>query len=211
MQSLIQQLMEFRKVETGYLELYVQDVDMWELVANTTGNFVDIAEEKEITFTIEITPDVRTWNTDRSAFEKVLFNLLSNAFKYTPDKGTVSLNMTLIDGYLHLIIKNTGKGIKEEEQSLVFNRFKVLDRLEDQILSGVETRTGIGLALCKTLVDLMKGSIKIDSKLNEYTAFILQFPMLEKSASRSKVEETAKSPRIELPSEKVLVENKMWK
>lgn len=46
MQSLIQQLMEFRKVETGYLELYVQDVDMWELVANTTGNFVDIAEEK---------------------------------------------------------------------------------------------------------------------------------------------------------------------
>lgn len=206
MQSLIQQLMEFRKVETGYLELYVQDVDMWELVANTTGNFVDIAEEKEITFTIEITPDVRTWNTDRSAFEKVLFNLLSNAFKYTPNKGTVSLNMTLIDGYLHLIIKNTGKGIKEEEQSLVFNRFKVLDRLEDLILSGVETRTGIGLALCKTLVDLMKGSIKIDSKLNEYTAFILQFPMLEKSASRSKVEETAKSPRIELPSEKVLVE-----
>ena len=105
---------------------------------------MDIAEEKEITFTIEITPDVRTWNTDRSAFEKVLFNLLSNAFKYTPDKGTVSLNMTLIDGYLHLIIKNTGKGIKEEEQSLVFNRFKVLDRLEDLILSGVETRTGSG-------------------------------------------------------------------
>lgn len=126
MQSLIQQLMEFRKVETGYLELYVQDVDMWELVANTTGNFVDIAEEKEITFTIEITPDVRTWNTDRSAFEKVLFNLLSNAFKYTPNKGTVSLNMTLIDGYLHLIIKNTGKGIKEEEQSLVLTVLKCL-------------------------------------------------------------------------------------
>ena len=101
----------------------------------------------------------------------------------------VTLQVTLADSCLHLVIKNTGKGIKEEEKSQVFNRFKVLDRLEDQILSGVATRTGIGLALCKTLVDLMKGSIKIDSKLDEYTAFILQFPILEKSVPHPNKEE----------------------
>ena len=189
MQALIQQLMEFRKAETGYLELYVQTVDIKELIALTTDNFVDIAEEKGIAFTVDIAPDVVNWNTDRSAFEKILFNLLSNAFKYTPDKGVVTLQVTLADSCLHLVIKNTGKGIKEEEKSQVFNRFKVLDRLEDQILSGVATRTGIGLALCKTLVDLMKGSIKIDSKLDEYTAFILQFPILEKSVPHPNKEE----------------------
>ena len=207
MQDLIQQLMEFRKAETGYLELYVQNVDIRELVAHTVDNFVDIAEEKEIIFTTEIAPDIKTWNTDRGAFEKVLFNLLSNAFKYTPDKGVVSLHIALKDESLQLIIKNTGKGIKEEEKSLVFNRFKVLDRLEDQILSGVETRTGIGLALCKALVDLMKGSIRIDSKLNEYTAFILRFPMLEKSNPRPNMEELVlKTPETEPLLEKTSVE-----
>lgn len=190
MQTLIQQLMEFRKVETGYLELYVQNVDIRELVAHTAGNFVEIAAEKKIVFSIDIAPEVELWNTDRGAFEKILFNLLSNAFKYTPDKGVVSLNLTLVHECLYLVIKNTGKGIKEEEKSLIFNRFKVLDRLEDQILSGGETRTGIGLALCKTLVDLMKGTIKVDSELNEYTAFILQFPMLEKSVSRPRIEDS---------------------
>lgn len=204
MQVLIQQLMEFRKAETGYLELYVQNVDMKELVAHTADNFVDIAEEKEITFTIEIAPEITTWNTDRSALEKVLFNLLSNAFKYTPEKGTVTLSMKLTGEYLQLIIRNTGKGIKEEEQSLVFNRFKVLDRLEDQILSGVEIRTGIGLALCKTLVDLMQGSISIDSKQNEYTAFVLQFPMLKKSATKPAMTDSdAVVPEIEHLTEKI--------
>lgn len=188
MQALIQQLMEFRKAETGYLELYVQKIDVRELVEHTTDNFRDIAEEKNIIFTTEIAPVIKTWNTDRSAFEKILFNLLSNAFKYTPERGIVSLNITLVEGCLHLVIRNTGKGIRDEEKSLVFNRFKVLDRLEDQILNGVEIRTGIGLALCKALVDLLKGTIKIESKLNEYTAFVLQFPMLEESVSRPKTD-----------------------
>ena len=177
MQELIQQLMEFRKVETGYLELSIEKTDIGELVEHTASNFVEMAEEKSIGFSQCL--EVNTWNTDRGAFEKILFNLLSNAFKYTPDKGNVSVRIERVKDCLQLTVRNTGRGIREEEQSLVFNRFKVLDRLEDQILTGgSEIRNGIGLALCKSLVDLLRGDIRIDSRENDYTDFIVRLPQL---------------------------------
>lgn len=183
MQELIQQLMEFRKVETGYLELFIEETDIQDLVEHTAGNFVELAEEKSIDFTQSLESGAKTWNTDRGAFEKILFNLLSNAFKYTPDKGRVSVHVECTDGHLVLTVRNTGKGIRKEDQSIVFNRFKVLDRLEDQILTaGSEMRNGIGLALCKSLVNLLQGSICIDSQENEYAAFIVRLPRLAKSA-----------------------------
>ena len=177
MQELIQQLMEFRKIETGYLELSIEKTDIGELVEHTASNFVEMAEEKSIGFSQCL--EVNTWNTDRGAFEKILFNLLSNAFKYTPDKGNVSVRIERVKDCLQLTVRNTGRGIREEEQSLVFNRFKVLDRLEDQILTGgSEIRNGIGLALCKSLVDLLRGDIRIDSRENDYTDFIVRLPQL---------------------------------
>lgn len=183
MQELIQQLMEFRKVETGYLELFIENIDVEELVEHTVDNFVEMAEEKSIGFSQHIESGVKFWNTDRGAFEKILFNLLSNAFKYTPDKGFVSVRVECADNCLQLAVRNTGQGIRKEEQSLVFNRFKVLDRLENQILtSGSEIRNGIGLALCKSLVDLLRGNIRIDSRENDYTEFIVQLPQLPISA-----------------------------
>ena len=169
--------MEFRKIETGYLELSIEKTDIGELVEHTASNFVEMAEEKSIGFSQCL--EVNTWNTDRGAFEKILFNLLSNAFKYTPDKGNVSVRIERVKDCLQLTVRNTGRGIREEEQSLVFNRFKVLDRLEDQILTGgSEIRNGIGLALCKSLVDLLRGDIRIDSRENDYTDFIVRLPQL---------------------------------
>lgn len=179
MQDMIQQLMEFRKVETGYLELHIQKTDIKDLALSIVNNFIDIAEEKSIEFKVHISPNIKVWNTDSSAFEKILFNLLSNAFKYTPENGNVWVNVDMKDGSMWLSVKNTGRGIREDEKNMVFDRFKVLDNLESQILNGVETRTGIGLALCKSLTEMLKGSIRIDSKENEYTEFILLFPFLQ--------------------------------
>lgn len=187
MQELIQQLMEFRKVETGYLELSIEEIDIGELVEHTVGNFVEMAEEKSIDFSQCLEFGVNTWNTDRGAFEKILFNLLSNAFKYTPDRGNVSVRVKRVEDSLQLTVRNTGRGIRKEEQSLVFNRFKVLDRLEDQILTGgSEIRNGIGLALCKSLVDLLQGDIHIDSRENDYTDFIVRLPQLSISTVRAR-------------------------
>lgn len=198
MQTLIKQLMDFRKAETGYLNLYVQNINIREQIELISANFVNIADEKGILFERNIASDISNWNIDKNAFEKVLFNLLSNAFKYTPYNGEVLLDVTLQNGLLRMVVKNTGEGIKEEEYALVFNRFKVLDRLESQILNGTEIRTGIGLALCKTLIDLMNGTISIDSKINEYTAFIVELPMLELSAIDSLREKICLNNTLEL-------------
>ncbi len=185
MQELIQQLMEFRKVETGYLELFIEQVDVGELVEHTAGYFVEMAEEKSIDFSQSLEPGAKAWNTDRGAVEKILFNLLSNAFKYTPDRGSVAVRAECADGCLQLTVRNTGRGIRQEDQSLVFNRFKVLDRLEDHLLTGgSEMRNGIGLALCKSLVDLLKGDIRIDSREDEYTDFIVRLPQLPLSPAQ---------------------------
>jgi len=185
MQNLIQQLMEFQKAETGYLDLSIESIDIAELVKYTSDHFVDVAEQKKINFMVNIIPEISNWNTDRGAFEKILFNLLSNAFKYTPELGYVHLDVTTEENKLRLCITNSGSGIKEEDKSRVFNRFKILDHFEDQIIKGFGTRTGIGLALCKTLVDLLGGSIEIDSKVNEYTSFILDFPFIAETVKRT--------------------------
>jgi DNA-binding response OmpR family regulator/nitrogen-specific signal transduction histidine kinase len=179
MQGLIQQLMEFRKAETGYLAIQVELVDIPELIKYTTDHFVDIAEQKKIVFNIDIDSSVNTWPTDRSCFEKILFNLLSNAFKYTPEQGTVDLKVFEEDNLLKFSVTNTGTGIKEEDQKQIFNRFRILDRLENQILKGFETRSGIGLALCKSLVDLLQGDITVSSKINEYTSFSVSLRVLK--------------------------------
>lgn len=185
MRDMIQQLMEFRKAETGYLELSIQKTDITDLILSTTNNFIEVADEKNISFDVRLPEDPVFWNTDPGAFEKIVFNLLSNAFKYTPEHGVVSLTMNVADGKLNVSVRNTGMGIRDEEKSIVFNRFKVLDHFEDQILNGLGTRTGIGLALCKSLMDLLKGTVQIESQVNEYTNFILCFPTLEETEPRS--------------------------
>ncbi len=181
MQGLIQQLMEFRKVENDYLDLNIIQSDIAELISYICDNFTDIAENKNIELNININPNVDIWNTDRGAFEKIVFNLLSNAFKYTPENGYVNLEATIKNEKLQIIVTNSGQGIKDEDKSLVFNRFKILDSFESQILEGVEIRTGIGLALCKTLVELLKGTINIDSEIGKFASFIVELPYLEES------------------------------
>jgi len=179
MQRLIQQLMEFRRVETGYLEVNIENVDIHELVKYTSDYFVDIAEQKKIAFSVRMATEVSFWTTDRDCLEKIIFNLLSNAFKYTSEGKSATLDVGLENNHLKITATNTGSGIKLEDQQSIFDRFTILDRFESQILQGVETRTGIGLALCKDLIDLLQGSISVKSQPKEYASFEVLLPFLE--------------------------------
>lgn len=176
MQHLIQELMEFRKVETGYLSLSVEEVDIPELIRYTSDIFADAAEEKKIAFACDIEPGVGMWATDRDAVEKILFNLLSNAFKYTPAGGRVELRAEIDGADLLLSVRNTGSGIRQEEQEIVFDRFTVLERVESQAAAGHETRYGIGLALCVGLAGQLGGTISLSSTPDEYTLFRVVIP-----------------------------------
>jgi DNA-binding response OmpR family regulator/nitrogen-specific signal transduction histidine kinase len=179
MQTLIQQLMEFRKAETGFLELRIEKVDITELVRYTADHFSNMAEQKKIQFRIKSDNEPEYWPTDRSCMEKIFFNLLSNAFKYTPDNGYVHIETYRSNDNLQITITNSGKGVREEDRKIIFNRFKILDQVESDISRGYQIRTGIGLALCNSLVELLKGSIRVDSEINQYTSFVINLPLPE--------------------------------
>lgn len=177
MKNQIQQLMEFRKAETGYLSLHLEQVDVSEMIKYTLDNFLDLADSKKINLSLKFSSDTPEWISDRDILEKVIFNLFSNAFKYTPVNGTITISLDITEqGELRFCCTNSGVGIKPEDQSAIFNRFKVLDNFETQLSQGLYTRNGIGLAVCQSLVKLLNGNILVDSKVDEYTTFTVLLP-----------------------------------
>jgi DNA-binding response OmpR family regulator len=199
MQNQIQQLMEFRKAETGHLSLHYECIDVVELVKYTLDSFTDMASQNKIDLIINLSPQVPRWVTDRDMLEKVIFNLVSNAFKYTPDEGKISITLSVESNELCFQVTNSGLGIKFEEIPLLFNRFKVLDNFESKLSKGIYTRTGIGLAMCRNLVELLNGTISVDSKMKEYTTFRVLLPqqpesLLNPTTSKGNIETNNASP-----------------
>ena len=188
MQGLITELMDFRKAETGHRELSFETVDIYELAKYVADNFSEFAEEKKISFAINISTSEHQWITDRDCFEKILFNLVSNAFKYTNEEGYINVNIDKEQGTLKMSIVNSGQGIKAEDIGQVFNRFKILDNFEKKTSKGFIQRTGIGLALAKSLVILLNGDIKVSSVVGEYVDFSITLPQL--NATMPKREQT---------------------
>ena len=179
MQKLIQQLIEFRKAETGHLKIIVEKVDIVEIVKYALDLFLEMLEEKKISYTLICDPETIVWQTDRDSIEKIIINLLSNAVKYTPTEENIHISVKIAGNKLAMQVTNTGIGIKKEYQESIFDRFEVLNRFEKQVSVGLQSRSGIGLALCKSLVDILSGSIRVESDGISFTSFIVHIPELE--------------------------------
>lgn len=111
---------------------------------------------------------------------KILNNLISNAFKYTSAGGRIRVTVDVADNQkLRIKVYNTGKGIRQEDIPLVFNRYKVLDGVEASNIKGMTSRNGLGLAICHSMVELLKGDIQIQSEYGSYAEFIVLLPMLD--------------------------------
>jgi len=176
MQTLIQQLIDFRKAETGHLKLEIERVDVTELVKFVVDNFMDMLEQKKIHFNITSSSNEIIWQTDRGSIEKIVFNLISNAVKYTPEEENIDVRIEISNDRLFISVTNTGVGIKPEYQQNIFDRFEVLDRFERQVSKGLETRNGIGLALCKNIVEVLQGTIEVESDGDTFTSFKVRLP-----------------------------------
>ncbi len=200
MQSLIQQLIDFRKAETGHLKLEIEQVDITELVKFVVDNFMDILEQKKINFNMTFLPNEIIWQTDRNSIEKVLFNLISNAGKYTPEEENIDVRIEIRNDQLFIAVTNTGVGIKPEYQQSIFDRFEVLNRFEKQVSKGLETRNGIGLALCKNIVEVLQGTIEVESDGNTFTTFKVVLPKQQMEESDLQLP-SAHKPAINQPIE----------
>lgn len=176
MQTLIQQLIDFRKSENGHLKINIEPIDIVELIKFEADNFLIVLEQKHIHFKMQFEPEKMIWNTDRDSLEKIIFNLISNAVKYTPDGETIEVLANASENQLTIKVTNTGIGIKKQYQESIFDRFEVLNRFEKELSKGLETSNGIGLALCKNMTELLHGNIHIESDEKTFTSFIVQLP-----------------------------------
>lgn len=172
--SLILELLEFRRLETGNKALSVQKLPVSDKLQSIAESFGELAENRKLDYRLNIEPGIQ-WNTDISCFNKIANNLISNAFKYTPENGNITVGLKVENQLLTLRITNSGKGIAKENLAKIFDRYKVLDSFE---MNGKDSRNGLGLAICKSMTTLLNGEITVDSIPNQITAFTVTLPEL---------------------------------
>jgi signal transduction histidine kinase/ligand-binding sensor domain-containing protein/DNA-binding response OmpR family regulator len=177
--SLINQLLDFRKMEVQEIKLHPAIGDIIPFIRDISQSFTDIAEKKKIRFSFSSDIESLEIYFDKDKIEKILFNLLSNAFKYTPDNGEVSVNLVYnepvnkeTDGTLAINIKDTGIGIPADKHEKIFERFFQTDVPESMVNQG----TGIGLAITKEFVRLHNGIITVKSEPEKGTCFAVLLP-----------------------------------
>lgn len=203
MLTLIQQLINFRKAETGHLKINIGHVDMVALVYNVFDNFREQMSASGISFKLDAPKEGLIWTADGDSMEKIVFNLLSNAAKYTPNGQTVEVKLSRALGKMIMDITNYGVGIPKDKQASIFNRYDVLDRFEKALSKG-RTSNGIGLALCQSLVELHHGHIEIISDGTSFTTFQVSLPQLEADDSLPLFSGTAMESSSEEDAEETL-------
>lgn len=165
MQRMVNQILDFRKIQNKKMKLRIQQLHMYELVNHTVANFTKEAEDRHIRLNIEQrTNDDVAW-VDREKMDTILYNLLSNAMKYTDENKNIAVILDERPGYLLLQVKDEGRGIPKDRREAIFERF-----ISDQ-KNGDNPGTGIGLNLVKDLVDLHQGYIEVESEVGKGSTF----------------------------------------
>lgn len=206
LEKLIQEILKFRQLEEVQGEIHVKEaVDITTHINRFLQPYALIAKQSDIDLQIYVQNNIR-WNTDLACFNKIMSNLISNAFKYTPADGIIKVTAEIKDNNLTFSVYNTGKGIDESKIASIFNRYNVLEDVASNKYSQLTSRTGLGLSICSSMVKLLNGNITVESKVNEFTLFNVILPPLEAEhvyeAENSKEEETPKSNIINLQSSK---------
>lgn len=171
--NMVTQLLDFQKIEREAMALHVERTNIKEFVEHTATNFLMLASEKQIDFSLKLPPHETEGWIDRKKLSAILDNLLSNSIKYTPKHGNVLLKLTITKEKAIIEIVDDGIGISNSEQSNLFKRFY---RAENAANSA-ETGSGIGLLLTKRMVALHKGHISFTSVENMGTSFKIEIPV----------------------------------
>jgi signal transduction histidine kinase/ligand-binding sensor domain-containing protein/DNA-binding response OmpR family regulator len=174
---LVNQLMDLRAVDKGKLKLKVEPTSLQEFVGKIMDSFQELALTKQIDFNLILETQLPEVYIDRDCIDKVIFNLLSNAFKFTNQGGSITLFIGLNEGKVEIRVEDTGIGIAKEYQAYIFDRFfQVRDHKVNTKMG-----TGIGLHLSKMMIELHRGEIFVESEPNQGCKFTIHLP-LDKAA-----------------------------
>lgn len=202
--SLTNQLLDFRKLESGELKLNAAEGDIIRFIREVWYVFKHHAETKSISYHISTEQEKAIAFFDRRQMELVLTNLLSNAFKYTADKGMIHLNIiikgdkdadavyeyqnnkkTLITNYLEIVVEDSGKGIPANEIEKIFNSY--YQAANSTSLKSIGT--GLGLSIAKGIIELHQGFIRAESRLGQGSKFIIGLPFGSAHLSKGMIQD----------------------
>ncbi|HMB90140.1 MAG TPA: ATP-binding protein, partial [Rhodothermales bacterium] len=180
---LINQLLELSRLDAGMLQLQVERQDLALFLRHIAALFEDLAYQRHLLFTRYL-PEHAFWHVfDADKLEKIVVNLLSNAFKFTPPHGKVSLSLTQAeDGGARIEVADTGPGIAAGHLPRLFDRFYQIEQAATRAHEG----SGIGLSLAKELVDLHEGRIEVESAVGFGSRFIVLLPPLKETPTAAR-------------------------
>ncbi|RVU03019.1 hybrid sensor histidine kinase/response regulator [Mucilaginibacter limnophilus] len=195
--NLVNQLMDFRKLEVKELKLQTKRGDIAAFVKDVCNSFTDVADKKNISFSFH--SDVASLHTffDHEKLERILFNLLSNAFKFTPENGSVYVKVAY-DNAMHqlsIVVKDSGIGIAPEKHDKVFDRF-----FQDDVPGSIMNQgSGIGLSIVREFVKLHSGTITLTSSPGKGSVFTVQLPLKPAGETVYADSEIIEEAEVEVP------------
>ena len=170
MLNLINQILDFRKIQNGKMKLFIACIDVKELSRHTFESFEHMAQKQHIDYRFSAPAQPIRCYTDADKVEKILFNLLSNAFKYTPDGKGIQVSLDRLEEGFTITVRDEGRGIAPEKIEKIFNRFETLGTPKNSL------STGIGLSLVQELVQLLHGNIQVTSSPENGSTFTVSLP-----------------------------------
>ncbi|MCC9137583.1 two-component regulator propeller domain-containing protein [Pontibacter silvestris] len=185
--NLVNQLLDFRKLEVEDVKLYLSEGNIVKFIKESVNSFTDLSDKKKITLSFNSGIEELQASFDMDKLGKILFNLLSNAFKFTPDNGRIDVNVNCFDNdsssegikILEIKVKDTGIGIPKEKHEKIFERFFTSEVPNSVLNQG----SGIGLAITQEFVKIHGGMITVDSEPEKGSCFTVTLPVKEIASS----------------------------
>lgn len=188
---LVSEILDFRKVQNGKMKLHLSDFDLIECMQQWIGLFTVSAQKKNINLQLEA-PKTIPMRADHDKLERICYNLLSNAMKYTPNGGKITFSATVEGDKVKIEVSDNGIGIAADEQAYIFNRFYQA--------KNAAQGTGIGLALVKAFTDLHHGEATVESKEGEGSRFTIVLPLYQAGELSTSKSQQPYSPAVEISS-----------
>lgn len=179
--NLINDVLDISKIEAGELKVSCAAFSMRDMVNQVAESLKPLAEQKGVSLTVEIAPDVDTLDSDERRIRQVLINVVNNAVKFT-ETGEVRITCRTRNSRIEVAVKDSGIGIKDEDMDKLFQPFQQLDTGTSRRYEG----TGLGLSVCKRILDMLGGDIHVKSQLGKGSTFTFTVPLNQREKNDEK-------------------------
>ena len=189
--ALVNDILDISRIETGRLKLQIEPLNLIQLISDVIDSIQGQMVEKSLDMTFDLPPDLPQVRGDKSRVTQILENLISNAWKYTPEGGQVTISARVVDDFVQVDVKDTGIGIDPKDLSQIFDRFYRTEQAEVQAVDG----SGLGLSIVRMFVELLEGKIWVESELNQGSTFSFNLPLAIETPPKSS-DDGATGPKV---------------